>query len=60
MELFKWGVEHEAHMQVVEEGKIVYNFVGGGNQIGRSPWGGKGFFFFPYANTVVNDVSLGL
>ena len=48
-------------MQVVEEGKIVYNFVGGGNQIGRSPWGGKGFFFFfSYANIVVNDVSLGL
>ena len=27
--------------------KIVYNFVGGGNQIGRSPSGGKGVIFFP-------------
>ena len=28
---FRGGVEHKAHMQVVEEGKIVYNFIGGGN-----------------------------
>ena len=40
-------------MQVAEEGKIVYNFVRGGNQIiGKSPWGGKGVIFFPPANAV--------
>ena len=39
--------------------KIVYNFVGSGNQIGRSLWGGKGvIFFFPSAKALVNDIRL--
>ena len=53
------STKHICQLLKGKKKKIVYNFVGSGNQIGRSLWGGKGVIFFsPSANALVNDIRL--